>query len=80
MNRSTASRKYILNLKSTERLYYKDSINRILKQNNYLRLKEEQEKELIKGMQPTLSKGSIEIIKQKRQAMDESACIYKLGP
>ena len=57
------------NIISTERLYYKDSINRMLRQKSVLKLKELEEKEIISNMKPKLSKGTEQIIRQKREGI-----------
>ena len=54
-------------IQSTERLYYKDSIDRILRQNQILDFKKQEEDKLISNMKPKLNKKSEKIINEKRQ-------------
>ena len=48
----SASSKKLRTIHSTERLYYRDSINRMLKRNQVLEQKQEEERKLIQNMRP----------------------------
>jgi len=48
----SASSRKLRTIHSTERLYYRDSINRMLKRNQVLEQKQEEERKLIQNMRP----------------------------
>ena len=63
----SVSSKKLRTIHSTERLYYRDSINRMLKRNQMLEQKQENERKLIQNMRPQLSKGTREIIQKSKE-------------
>ena len=70
------SSRFMIALNATERLYYQDSIRRIVKQSQIRENKLFEEKEMVNGMKPEITQKSRKIIEGKREGLETAGPIY----